>query len=135
MLFIILIIPVTILSLLFILRKKYSWASTWFCGLIYFINLLTLYPCIYLTFTRIIGHDPLHWVWSHNFLGATMLIIFSRIFFLPYIVSALLTMAYIKHLKKKNYPKPEMIPFVIMLILCIMGLLSVEKVFWAGMGI
>lgn len=135
MLFIILIIPVTILSLLFILGKKHYWARAWFWGLLYFLNLLPLYPCIYLTYTRIIGHDPLQWVWSHDFLGATMLIIFARCFFLPYIVSALLSGAYLYHLEKEHYPKFETFLFIIMLILCIMGLLSVEAVFAAGMGI
>ena len=37
--------------------------------------------------------------------------------------------------EKENYPKVEMILFGIMLILCIIGLFSVEAVFDAGMGI
>lgn len=135
MLFIILCIPLIILTVLFILGKKYPRVRAWFWGLLYFLHLIPLYPCIYLTFTRIIRHDPLHWVWSHDFLGATLLIILARCFFLPYIVSALLSGAYIYHLEKENYPKVEKILFGIMLILCIMGLFSVEAVFDAGMGI
>ena len=64
-----------------------------------------------------------------------MLIILARILFLPYIVSALLSGAYFYHLEKEYYPKVETTIFVIMLILCIMGLFSVEAVFGAGMGI
>ena len=39
------------------------------------------------------------------------------------------------NLEKENYPKAETILFSIMLILCIMGLFSVEAVFDAGRGI
>lgn len=135
MLFIILFIPITILTILFNLGKKYYLARAWFWGLLYFLHLIPLYPCIYLTFTRIIGSDPLNWVWSRDFLGATMPIIFGRILFLPYIISGFLSGAYIYHLEKEYYPKVETTIFVIMLILCIMGLVSVKAVFDAGMGI
>ena len=135
MLLIILLIPIIILTILYKLGKKYYLARAWFWGLLYFLHLIPLYPCIYLTFTRIIGHDPLQWVWSRDFLGATMLIIFARALFLPYIVSAFLSGAYLYHLEKEHYPKVETTIFVIMLILCIMGLVSVKAVFDAGMGI
>ena len=101
----------------------------------YIINLIFLYPCIYLTFTKIIQHDPLNWVWTRSFLGSTMLIICLRFVFLPYILSGLWTIIYFRELKDNNFPKAGTILFVIMFIVMIMGLVSVEHVSLAGMAI
>lgn len=105
--------------------------------ILYIINLIPLLPCVYLTVTegilRTTGYSIS--VWSRMFLGFTLLVVFLRIFFLPYISSLLLTLAYVFLLIKNKASKREGIVFLLMLILCVLGLLSVEKVFWAAMGV
>ena len=105
--------------------------------ILYIINLIPLLPCVYLTLTEVISRltGSSIGVWSRAFLGFTLLIVFLRIFFLPYILSFLLSLAYLFVLIKCKAAKREIIVFLLMLLLCVLGLLSVEKVFWAAMGV
>lgn len=121
--------------LIMVSLNKYPRLCKWCTRLGYLLNLLSLFPCIYLSFTKIIQRDPLNWIWSRSFLGATFPIIILNLFFLPYIFSVLWICAYVFYLKKSKFPKFESAFFILTLILCIMGLCSINTVFRAGMGI
>lgn len=105
--------------------------------ILYVLNLALLLPCVYATVVGVLNHFfeiDLH-IWTRGFLGLTLPIIFLRILFLPYILSAILNAAYIWLLVKVKCFAKEVVLFAFLLLICILGLLSVEQVFWAGMGI
>lgn len=105
--------------------------------LLYIINLIPLLPCFYATVAEVLYHffEIYLPVWSRGFLGLTLPIIFLRIFYLPYIISAILNVVYLWYLIKEKSSAKEVILFAFLLSICILGLLSVENVFNAGMGI
>lgn len=104
--------------------------------ILYIINDVILLPCAYLTVINILsGFTDVHMTWSRAFLGLTIPVVLLRCFFLPYILSAVISIAYLCLLIKNKFPLKETIIFVVLLIVCILGILSVEEVFWAAMGV
>lgn len=100
------------------------------------INIIPLLPCAYLTILKILSlFTEVNMPWSRAFLGFTLAVVFLRCFFLPYITSAIINIVHLCILIKNKFPLKETILFAILLIICILGLLSVEDVFWAAMGI
>ena len=104
---------------------------------LFIINDILLLPCVYLTFANILIKifDADVNVWTRSFLGLTLPIVFLRIFFVPYIASIILSILYFINLKKKNFPKKEVVSFIVLFLICIVGLISVEPVFYAAMGV
>ena len=102
----------------------------------YVINLIPLLPCVYVTVAKILSFYKIYLpIWSRLFLGLTLPVIFLRIFYLPYVISTVLNVVYPWLLAKEKHSAKEIILFVFFLIICVLGLLSVETVFNAGMGI
>lgn len=104
--------------------------------ILYIINDVTLLPCAYLTvlnFLSVFTDVPLPW--SRAFLGLTLPVVMLRCFYLPYIQSSVISIVYLCLLIKNKFPLKETIIFVVLLTICILGLLSVEEVFWAAMGV
>ncbi len=102
-----------------------------------------LLPCVVLSIYRFIefcGADFQYAIWTRGFLGLTLPIIFLRIFFIPYITAGIILFLLIRSFvidKQQNIQmnKREVLFYLIASIICILGLLSVEQVFWAGMGV
>ena len=106
------------------------------------LNLYPLLPCVYMTVDDIVWHithnhipEPSNAFLNVFFCFADIILCFSRIFFMPYIASVTISVAYVYLLKKTGAPIREWIVFSVITIICILGLLSVEGQFWAMMGI
>ncbi len=101
------------------------------------INTILLLPCTYLTVFNFVNTDTSiqNSIWTRGFLGLTLPIVFLRIFYLPYITSTILSIAYFSFLKKSKFPKKETLFFAILFIITILGLLSLETVFDASMSV
>ena len=74
-------------------------------------------------------------IWQRWFLGLTLPVVFLRIFLLPYLFSALIAGGYVWLLWRSGFPKKELLLFIVLLAVCILGLVSLEPVFWAAMGV
>ena len=101
--------------------------------LLYILNFITLLPCVYtaaMSFGIILPGSRSRVI---NFLMGV--IVFMRCFFLPYIVAAVLTVIYIMLLKTRKASGGEVVQFVILLILTLIGLSQVEFLFQAAMGV
>ena len=104
--------------------------------ILYIINDATLLPCAYLTVLNFLSaYTDVPWPWSRFFLGLTLPVVMLRCFNLPYIQSAVIAIVYLCLLIKNKFPLKDTVIFVVLLIICILGLLSVEEVFWAAMGV
>ena len=99
--------------------SKLSYILLWPLRILYVLNTLLLLP------------------WTHGrlFLGAVLPIVGLRIYYIPYISSAILTAGYIYLIKKHICSDKERIFFSILLIITILGLISLEMVYSAVMGI
>ncbi len=103
----------------------------------FIINTVLLLPCSYLTVFKFIYTDPniQNEIWTHSFLELTIPIVFLRCFFIPYIASVILSIYYFVFLIKTKFLKKDFIMFIVLFTLTILGLLSLEEVFLAGMSI
>ena len=95
--------------------------------LVYLLNVLLLLPCIYFAY-----QDHLHFFYRPDtvpldFLFITYLCL--RFFLFPHIYSLLLTLEYFKYLKTKNFPVKDVVLFIVLLLLCIISLLAMERIF------
>lgn len=76
-------------------------------------------------------------VWNPHsiLLLLTFPMMLARFLFIPYILSFILCLLYIRTLKKLKFPRKETILFIIFICTCIFGLFTQELVFIACMGI
>lgn len=111
--------------------SKLSYILLWPLRILYVLNTLLLLPCAYFTLALV---TPLR---THGrlFLGAVLPIVGLRIYYIPYISSTILTAGYIYLIKKHICSDKERIFFSILLIITILGLISLEMVYSAVMGI
>lgn len=104
--------------------------------ILFICNLIPLLPCVYVTFWTIASyHMEVYWIWTRGFLGFILPVTFLRCFYIPYIASTVLSVYYFIFLYKEKFPKKETILFIVLFIICVLGLLSVETVFRAAMSV
>ncbi len=100
------------------------------------INDIPLLPCVYVTFHYALADFmPYHNIWTREFLGFILPVVFLRCFYIPYITSPLLIILNFVLLAKNKFPKKETVWFVIVTAVCILGLVSLETVFNAAMSV
>ena len=100
----------------------------------FLVNTVLLLPCAYLTIFKLISANP-DSIWSFGFLGLTLPIVLLRCFYLPYIFTVVLSIIYLKYLIQLKFPIKDLLLFILLITICILGLLSLEEVFLAAMGI
>ena len=101
--------------------------------ILYVIDTLLLMPCAVIEVAKLLKLEVNFW--TRGYLGFLLPVVFLRIIFIPYIATPVLTVLYGYFLRKAKGSKLEYILFALMLIICILGLLSLELVFNAAMGI
>ena len=103
---------------------------------LYVLNDLPLLPCVYITFWSAASHfTEVEWIWTREFLGWILPIYFLRCFYLPYITSAAIAGFYLYNLIKNKFPKIDTVIFIVLTVICILGLISVETAFNAAMSV
>ncbi len=103
---------------------------------LFIVNDILLFPCAICTVWEFISwFADIGSIWQRWFLGLTLPIVFLRIFLLPYLFSVLIVAGYLWALWKNGFPKKETLLFIALLIICALGLISLEPVFWAAMGV
>ena len=117
--------------------KKTVNRRLWIVRLLFFINTLTLLPCAYVTVINIRYKITglYFWPWTRSFLGFILPVVFLRCFYLPYICTAVFAGIYIFMLRKYRYPKKDVVTFILLFLICVLGLVSVEEVFHAAMSV
>ena len=104
--------------------------------LLFILNDLLLLPCVYVTLWTVaskfmaVGN-----IWTRNFLSWSLPVVLLNCFYIPYISSALISCIYLRVLQKNKFPKSETVGFVILLLICMMGLISLDRVFDAAMSV
>ena len=101
------------------------------------INAILLLPCAYVTVINILAEitGVYYWPWTRSFLGFILPVVLLRCFFIPYICTPVFAIIHFCMLRKRGYPKKEVGLFILLLIISVLGLVSLEEVFWAAMSV
>lgn len=105
--------------------------------ILYIINAITLLPCSFITVINMLERlGIIHvWPWDRFFLGFIIPVALLRCLYLPYIITVVLSLIYAVMLWKNKSPIKEIVIFIVVLLVCVLGIVSVEEVFHAAMSV
>lgn len=104
--------------------------------LLFALNDLPLLPCAYVTLWSFAGQfTEVPNIWTRGFLGWILPVTFLHCFYLPYLCSAAITFCSLRYLVQTRFPPKDTLIFSGLLLLCLLGLASVETVFAAAMSV
>ena len=105
--------------------------------ILYIINAITLLPCSCITVINLLERlGIIHvWPWNRFFLGMILPVALLRCLYFPYIITAALSVIYAIMLWKTRSPAKEIVLFIVILLVCVLGVFSVEEAFRAAMSV
>ena len=104
---------------------------------LFVIDDILLFPCALCTVWNFVSRfADIGSIWQHWFLGLSLPVVFLNCFlYFPYILSAAAIVGYLWALRKDGFPRKEMMLFIALLAVCALGLISLDAVFQAAMGV
>lgn len=102
---------------------------------LFLLNDLLLLPHIWIEFGILIGRGSIVPEQNPVFGAVFIATIFLRIFWLPYIGSAVITLLYLILLCKSRFAVKDTVIFGILLTVCVTGLIAMEPHFQGALGI